>query len=192
MSSLTNIELSTVLFNIFLVSIREPGKEWFKIVHVAENKNNIGYFEVGTTIDKANSKRCIHLVGMAEGRKLCYKRSSDNGLTWSNDTVIANDLAINNEAEEGAIYAVVSKDHGKTFTKPILINHSRYYWITVRALDLCGLNGKKLLFSGSSDYYYEHPHLRYLPSGSQHFLDLPFPFKKFRQGTFVNPTVACR
>lgn len=152
----------------------------------------------------------MHFFGKGYAPFVTHYSSSDNGLTWTNASTIAEvptpymhfELAVNNEAEEGAIYIlyryrgeafiVLSKDHGKTFGNSIYVGNSDFSSFRTVALDLCGLNGKGIVMSGANGRRHGDSYVRFLPLGYSYFRHLSYPFKRFHNAKLNTATAVCR
>lgn len=194
----------------FLASIRNPGTETFNTVNIYRDYAYSKVFEAGITIDKTNLRRHVHLFGMGYMGRVYHYNSSNNGAKWSHhyimETGSKNDrkfnVAVNTQAQEGGVHmqyrynkearVMSSNNHGRNFGTPVRVGPDNSPALSSMALDLCGLDGKGIVLSGVSNYNYAESYIRYLPLGTQHFLNLPYPFEKISHGSLETTAVACR
>eukprot|EP00826_Nyctotherus_ovalis_P021680 TRINITY_DN17040_c0_g1_i3.p1 TRINITY_DN17040_c0_g1~~TRINITY_DN17040_c0_g1_i3.p1 ORF type:complete len:409 (+),score=27.83 TRINITY_DN17040_c0_g1_i3:138-1364(+) len=186
-----------------IISVKQPGKQSFDLESVHPRRASTVLTSLGYTIDKATSRRYVHLFWKTR-EDLYYTRSVDNGVTWSTDKTIGKNgmlnvlpvVAINAETLEGGLYVqygnrdmniIWSRDHGDTFNQPLRVGS-----ISMRqvGMELCGCK-TNILFFADLHYSSSYGHLRFLYPYEKNLITLPYPFSSIYILGTVYPKLIC-
>lgn len=189
------------------VCVREPGMKKFEPEIILPKIEQFSYSHIGQTIDRAKSRRYLHVAAKTHASDVVYSRSTDSGKTWSNFSTVAAamggprnlQMAADTRIVEGGVYlqyvdagigrVVWSKDHGDTFDKPINIGR---VVVQREIFTLCGASGKGILLTAHHDHYIDQSFIKLSMLQDKSFLALPFPFKKVQNGFLLEGIATCR
>jgi len=193
----------------FAVAVREPGKKTFEPEILLPKIPRADWSHIGQTVDKKNSKEYLHAVGRTKTGDVIYSRSSDRGKTWDNFRTLGSgrtkeaklQVAINTRAVEAGIFIqyddtyesilLWSNDHGDSFIRRVKVGYSDG---KTDLLNICGYNGKGLLFSAHHDRPVEDSFIKVsiIPDNPGNLMNLPYPFLKEDKGYMRQLGIHCR